>query len=157
MLHRIVSLALLLVASVLLGVTPQADASWTATATGTAGQKAATMPVGNTPSVVPEGLLSRSFTLTWPTAWLHPGRPATGYLIARQSSLLGGGLISDGTCVGIGVLGLTRPVFVPAAPGAATQSCTDVSLVSLGTVQYTVTPVYEHWIGTPSSWSVSTG
>ncbi|WP_255411565.1 hypothetical protein [Blastococcus sp. TF02-8] len=36
---------------------------------------------------------------------------------------------------------------------ATTQTCTDESLVTLGTVRYSVTPVYGNWRGQPSDWT----
>ncbi|WP_166509686.1 hypothetical protein [Blastococcus sp. TF02-8] len=43
------------------------------------------------------GVVGRAYTITWPTAWLQSGRPATGYIINRSSSLLGQALLSGGS------------------------------------------------------------
>ena len=44
---------------------------------------------------------------------------------------------------------------MPADPGAATQTCTDSTTLNLGSVQYTVTPVWTRWVGTASAASTA--
>ena len=154
MLARLASLLLAASAVVVLGATPPAEAAWATTGVGPAVQKAMAMPAGTTPLSVTGtsfGVVGRSYTITWPTAWLHSGRPATGYIVSRQSSLLGLALLSGGSCAGL----LTLGRYLPADAAAATQSCTDESLVTLGTVRYSVTPVYGNWRGTPSAWTAT--
>ncbi|MCA0143992.1 hypothetical protein [Blastococcus sp. LR1] len=152
MLARLASLLLAASAALVLGVTPSAEAAWATTGVGPATQKAMAMPTGTTPvsvTGVSLGVVGRAYTITWPTAWLQSGRPATGYIISRNSSLLGLALLSGGSCAGL----FTGNRYVPADTMAATQSCTDESLVTLGTVRYSVTPVYGNWRGQPSDWT----
>ncbi|MGY1986470.1 hypothetical protein ACI792_09615 [Blastococcus sp. SYSU DS0669] len=152
MLHRM-GVPLLVVVAVVLGTAAPAPATWaTRAAAGPAVVAAAVMPPGEQPTASGSGVLTRSFTVTWRTSHVA-GVPVTGYVVRRTSSLLGAGLVSEGTCSGVSLLGIDAPVYVPADPAAETQSCTDTSLVSLGTVSYTVTPVLERWLGTPSPWS----
>ncbi|MBM7806986.1 hypothetical protein JOD57_002823 [Geodermatophilus bullaregiensis] len=80
--------------------------------------------------------------------------PVTGWQITRESSLLGAGLVSSGTCAGTSANGVPG-VAQPTADGS-TLTCTDVATVSVGTVRYAVTPVYVRWVGPPSLRSPAT-
>ena len=151
MLHRMGVPALVVVA-VVLGTAAPAPAAWGTTAAGPAVVAATVMPQGNQPTASGSGLLTRSFTVTWRTSRLA-GVPVTGSVIRRHSSLLGAGLVSGGTCSGTSLVGTDSPVYQPADKGGEQLSCTDTSLVSLGTVSYSVTPVFERWSGAPSPWS----
>jgi len=153
--HRLVILALLTLGAHAAISAPAADAAWLISGAGPSAGRAATMPRGSMPAVVPSGLIgSRTFTLTWTTSTLA-GRPATGYVITRRSTLLGDSLVEGGTCKGATANG-TPNVMTPANPAAPTQSCTDVTLVDVGTVSYSVTPVYLRWSGTASTMSTPT-
>ena len=152
MLARPLSLLLAASAVLVLGAPPPAEAAWATTGVGQASETAMAMPSGTPPvsvTGVSFGAVGRAYTITWPTAWLHAGRPATGYVIHRDSSLLGTALLSGGSCAGL----LTATRYLPADTMAATQSCTDESLVTLGTVRYAVTPVYGNWHGAASAWT----
>ncbi|MGX5657572.1 hypothetical protein ACWKWC_22565 [Geodermatophilus nigrescens] len=146
----------LLLAALLAGqiaASSPARAAWTIPGGGTAQAAAAAIPAPATPTVTGAGLpLARTFTVTWSAP--PPGPvPITGYRVTRTSSLLGAGLIGQGTCTGLTVLGgisLAQPI-----QSSGTFACTDVTVGNLGLVQYTVTPVYERWIGPTSAWSTS--
>jgi hypothetical protein len=58
--------------------------------------------------------------------------------------------IIKGTCLGSTVQGLPN-VYLPAAPLAAKQSCTDTEAFAKGDVTYSVTPVLSTWIGPTSA------
>lgn len=152
MLRRIASLALLLLASWSL-TTPDATAAWTTRSAGTAAQAATTMPAGPVPTVTTATVLGVGYvyTLTWPTTRVHSATPVTGYRITRTSQA--GPVLGLGTCSGVTVVGLGAPAYVPVNAAAPQQSCTDIAVLPLGQVRYTVTPVYGRWTGTPSGWS----
>ncbi len=145
--------ALLLVAALLAAATP-ASAGWTATARGPGAARAVTMVAADAPSVTGSGITtSRTFTVSWPVPPAGP-TPITGWQITRVSSLLGAGLVSSGTCAGSttsGVPGVAQPT-----ESGGTLTCTDRATVSVGTVRYTVTPVYLRWIGPASPFSLAT-
>jgi hypothetical protein len=147
-------LAALVLAAGSLGAAPTASAAWRVTGTAVLIDQAARMPVAEpeAPSVSAVGVYpaARTFTVTWTTARPYGGRPATGYVLHRTATLSSAAM-SDGTCRG----GPPDGVYVPAAPGAATQSCTDTTTLNLGSVQYTVTPVWGRWIGNPSAASTA--
>lgn len=151
------ALALLPLAAGLLGPPPEASAAWAVPGAGVASDRAARMPasIGPAPSVTVAGVYpaARTFTVTWTTARPYGGRPATGYVLTRTATLSNAAM-DTGTCKGTVVQG-TPGVFVPADPGAATQTCSDSTVLNLGSVQYTVTPVWGRWVGTPSTASAA--
>lgn len=159
MLRRLTSaaialVAIALVASVAVFAAGPAQAAWSSVGAGPAAQVATAMPAGPVPSVTMSyGLgVGYVYRLTWPVSMLHAGRPVTGYRIARS---VGGALVGVGTCSGVTLAGMGAPVYVPADVSASVQSCTDTSLVALTSVRYTITPVYERWVGTASPWSLA--
>ncbi|MGX5656207.1 hypothetical protein ACWKWC_15655 [Geodermatophilus nigrescens] len=143
----------LLLAAVLAGqaASSRAQAAWAIPGGGTAQAAAAAIPAPATPTVTGSGLPpTRTFTVTWTAP--PPGPvPITGYRVSRTSSLLGAGVIGAGTCTGLTVLGGIS--LAQAIQTSGTFSCTDITAGNLGMVQYTVTPVYERWIGPASAWS----
>jgi hypothetical protein len=147
-------LAALVLAAGSLGAAPVASAAWGTSGTAVLTGQAARMPVAGSaaPSVGAVGVYpaARTFTVTWTTARPFGGRPATGYVL-RRTATLSSAAMSDGTCRG----GPLDGVYVPAEPGAATQSCTDTTTLNLGSVQYTVTPVWGRWIGNPTAASTA--
>ena len=150
-------LAALVLATGSLGAAPVASAAWGTSGTAVLTGQAARMPAGNptapTVSVVGVYPATRTFTVTWSTAWPYGGRPATGYVLTR-SATLSGAPMDDGTCKGAVVHGVPG-VYVPTDAGAATQSCTDTTRLNLGSVQYTVTPVWSRWVGNASAASTA--
>jgi hypothetical protein len=146
-------LALLLLATGSLGTPAGAAAAWATSGAALLTGQAARMPAGSptAPTVAVAGVYpaTRTFTVTWSTARLPGGRPTTGYVITR-SAALSNVAMNDGTCSGAVVQGVPG-VYVPTTPGADTQSCTDTTTANLGTVQYTVTPVYGRWVGNASA------
>ena len=147
-------LAALVLAAGSLGSAPEASAAWGVSGGEVLTGQADRMPVGSptapTVSVVGVYPATRTFTVTWSTAWPYGGRPATGYVL-RRTATLSSAAMSDGTCRGDPLDG----VYVPADPGAATQTCTDTTTLNLGSVQYTVTPVWGRWIGNPTAASTA--
>ena len=145
-------LALLALAAGLLSPPPEAAAAWSVTGGSVLPGQAAQMPAGSTaaPSVTAAGVYPavRTFTVTWPTVRPYEGRPATGYVLTR-SATLSNAPMDTGTCKGAVSHGVSG-VYVPADPGAATQTCTDSTTLNLGSVQYTVAPVWSRWVGNPS-------
>jgi hypothetical protein len=146
-------LALVPLAAGLLGTPPEAAAAWgtsgAAVLTGQAARMPAASPAAPTVGVAGIYPAARTFTVTWTTARPFGGRPATGYVLTRTATLSNAAM-DTGTCrgeVSDGVPG----VFVPATPGAGTQTCTDSTTLNLGSVQYTVTPVHGRWVGNPSA------
>lgn len=141
----------------LLGTAP-ARAAWNNTGSGPAVQSAMVMPASLTPTVtMANGLgLVRTYTVTWPRTEVQTGVPVTGYTITRTSTR-GSAVLGLGTCQGISLLGLGAPVYVPAEAAAAMQSCTEIAVVDLGVVRYSVTPVYGRWTGSSSAWSFPVG
>jgi hypothetical protein len=155
---RLLAVPVLLALAVgLLGPPPEASAAWAVTGEAVLPGKAARMPAGNTtaPSVAAVGVYPavRTFTVTWPTVRPYAGRPATGYVLSRNATLSGAPMDS-GTCKGTVVHGVPG-VYVPADPGATTQTCTDSTTLNLGSVQYTVTPVWTRWVGNASAASTA--
>jgi hypothetical protein len=150
-------LALLALAAGPLSPPPEAAAAWSVTGGSVLPGQAARMPDGSTtaPSVAAVGVYPamRTFTVTWPTARPFGGRPATGYVLDRNATLSGAPM-DTGTCKGTVVEGVPG-VYVPADPGAATQTCTDSTTLNLGSVQYTITPVWTRWIGSASAASTA--
>jgi hypothetical protein len=143
--------ALLLTAVLLAAPPPAADAAWAVLGAGPAVAVADTMPAGATPTVAVIGAdLARTVVLSWDTSWAA-GRPADGYVVTRTGGKLGGGLVTVGSCAGIAVPGDVETTYVPAGSAEAQQTCTDLSVVALGTVTYTVTPVFGRWYGKPSA------
>ena len=96
---------------------------------------------------------TRTFTVTWGTVRPFEGLPATGYVLTRNATLSGAPM-DTGTCKGTVVDGIPG-VYVPVDPDAPTQSCTDTTTLNLGSVQYTVTPVWNRWIGDASAASTA--
>jgi hypothetical protein len=96
---------------------------------------------------------ARTFTVTWNTARPFGGRPATGYVLTRTATLSNAAM-DTGTCRGVVTDGVPG-VYVPASPGAATQTCTDSTTLYLGAVRYTVTPVHGRWVGAASAASAA--
>lgn len=155
MLARLTTAVIALVASFAVLAAGPVQAAWSSTGAGPAAQTATAMPSGPTPTVTMSYSVGVGYVyrLTWPVSMLHAGRPVTGYRISRS---VGGSLLGIGTCSGVTVAGLGAPVYVPSDAGAAAHTCTDISLVPLTAVRYTVTPVYEKWVGTASPWSMPT-
>lgn len=151
MLHRM-GVPVLVAVAVALGTTHPAAATWSAHGTGAGVATATVMPQGNQPTASGSAETTGTVTVTWTTSRLA-GEPVTGYVIRRESTTLGTGPVSEGTCSGTTLPGIEDRVYVPADPAAETQSCTDTSGASLGTVSYRVTPVFERWLGAPSPWS----
>ncbi len=151
--HLPAVLALLLLAPGALGAPPEASAVWATSGAAVLPDEAARMPAGDatapTVSVVGVYPATRTFTVSWSTARPYGGRPATGYVLIRNATLSGAPM-DDGTCMGTVVEGVPG-VYVPADPGAATQSCTDTTTLNPGSVQYTVTPVWSRWVGNASA------
>ncbi|WP_448642047.1 hypothetical protein [Geodermatophilus sp. URMC 63] len=144
---------LLLVAALLVPAVP-AQAAWSVPGSGTGAARAGKLVSAAAPSVTGSGpATSRTFTVTWPVPPAG-GVPVTGWQVTRDSSLLGAGLVSSGTCAGSSANGVPG-VAHPASDGTR-LSCTDVATVSVGTVRYTVTPVNVRWVGPPSPWSPAT-
>ena len=147
-------LALLALAAGLVSPPPEAAAAWSVTGTSVLPGQAAQMPAGDTtaPSVTAAGVYPavRTFTVTWPTVRPYGGRPATGYVV-RRSATLSNAPMDTGTCTGT----VSDGVYVPADPGATTQTCTDSTTLNLGSVQYTVAPVWGRWVGNPSTASTA--
>ena len=135
-----------------LGPPPEASAAWAVTGAAVLPGQAARMPAGDTiaPSVTAAGVYPavRTFTVTWPTVRPFGGRPATGYVLERTATLSNAPM-DTGSCRGAVSDGVSG-VYVPADPGAATQTCTDSTTLNLGSVQYTVAPVWGRWVGNPS-------
>jgi hypothetical protein len=150
-------LALLALAAGPLGPPPEASAAWAVPGGGVASDRAARMPApsASAPTVTVVGVYpaTRTFTVTWTTARPYGGRPTTGYVLTRNATLSGAPM-DTGTCKGTVVHGVPG-VYVPADPDAATQTCTDSTTLNLGSVQYTVTPVWTRWIGSPSAASTA--
>jgi hypothetical protein len=150
-------LALLALASGLLSPPPEAAAAWTVAGGAVLPGQAAQMPAGDTtaPSVTAEGTYqsARTFTVTWPTVRPFGGRPATGYVLTRTTTLSNPPM-DTGSCSGVVADGVPG-VYVPADPGAATQACTDTTRRYLGSVQYTVAPVWGRWVGNASQASTA--
>lgn len=150
-------LALLALATGLLAPPPEAAAAWSVTGGSVLPGQAAQMPAGGTtaPSVTAAGVYPavRTFTVTWPTVRPYGSRPATGYVL-RRSATLSNAPMDTGTCRGAVSDGVSG-VYVPADPGAATQACTDSTTLNLGSVRYTVAPVWGRWVGTPSTASTA--
>lgn len=150
-------LALLPLAAGPLGPPPEASAAWAVPGSGVASDRAARMPAASasapTVTVVGAYPAARTFTVTWPTARPYGERPATGYVLTRTATLSNAAM-DTGTCKGTVVQG-TPGVYVPADPDAATQTCTDSTVLNLGSVQYTVAPVWGRWVGTPSTASTA--
>jgi hypothetical protein len=143
--------ALLLTAALLAAPAQAADAAWAVLGAGPAAAVADTMPAGATPTVAVIGAdLARAVVVTWDTSWAG-GRPADGYVVTRTGSELGGGLVTAGSCAGIAAPGDVSRTYVPAGPAETQQTCTDLSVAALGTVTYTVTPVFGRWYGKPSA------
>jgi hypothetical protein len=146
-------LALLALAAGPLSPPPEAAAAWAVTGGSVLPGQAAAMPAGGTtaPSVTAAGVdpAVRTFTVTWPTVRPYGGRPATGYVL-RRNATLSDAAMDTGTCRGAVSDGVSG-VYVPADPGAATQTCTDSTRLYLGSVQYTVAPVWGRWVGNPSA------
>ncbi len=145
-------LALVALAAGQLGPPPEAAAAWTVAGGAVLPGQAAHMPAGDStaPWVTAEGTYqsARTFTVTWPTVRPYGGRPATGYVLTRTTALSNPPM-DTGSCTGVVADGVPG-VYVPADPGAATQTCTDSTRRYLGSVQYTVTPVWGRWVGNPS-------
>ena len=155
---RLAALSVALTAVLTLHTPNAAQAAWNNTGQGQAAQSAMMMPTASAPTVtMATGLgLARTYTVTWPKTEVHAGVPVTGYRIARTSTL-GSALLGSGSCQGVTLLGLGAPVYVPANTAAAVQACTETAVVDLGTVRYSVTPVYGRWTGPSSSWSLPVG
>ena len=160
MLHRLLAstaaLAVLLPGGLALSPTPKASAAWRLTSPAAPAMAAATtVAAGQAPTVrgVNLGVLGYQFTVSWPASSMMNGQPVTGYVVTGMSSASGGSasVLASGTCAGVNLLGFGVGAAVPHIAGAI-QSCTDGSLVNLGTVKYQVTPVYGNWRGTPSPW-----
>jgi len=152
------STALLLAGALALGGTQTASASWVLTTPAAPARAAATtMPTGQLPTVKGTnlGVLGWSYTVTWPSTPTLDGTPVTGYLVTRAAASGGGSALAGGTCAPVNLLGLGFSAIVPANAGA-TQSCTETSLVTLGSPKYQVTPVYGNWRGAPSPWATAT-
>ena len=139
------------------GPAPEAFAAWAVAGAGPATGAATVMPAGSTvaPTVSVTGVYpaARTFTVTWNTAQPHGDRPATGYVLTRTATLSNAAM-DTGTCKGAEVDGVPG-VYVPATPGAATQTCSDSTMLNLGSVQYTVTPVWTRWVGNASGASTA--
>ncbi|SDN45456.1 hypothetical protein SAMN05660642_04872 [Geodermatophilus siccatus] len=137
-----------------LGPPPEASAAWAVAGEAVLPGQAARMPAGSTtaPSVTAAGVhpAVRTFTVTWPTVRPFGGRPATGYVLERTATLSNAPM-DTGSCTGA----VSDGVYVPADPGAATQTCTDSTTLNLGSVRYTVAPVRGRWVGTPSTASTA--
>ncbi|NIH70312.1 hypothetical protein [Modestobacter marinus] len=155
MLARLTTAVITFVCSFAVLAAGPVQAAWSSAGAGLAAQTATAMPSGPTPTVTMSYSLGVGYIyrLTWPASMLHAGRPVTGYRISRS---VGGSLLGIGTCSGVTVTGLGAPIYVPSDVGADAYTCTDVSLVPLTAVRYTVTPVYEKWVGTASPWSMPT-
>jgi hypothetical protein len=155
--HLPAVLALLALAAGLLSPPPEAAAAWSVAGMAVLPGQAAQMPTGDTtaPAVTAEGTYqsARTFTVTWPTVRPYGGRPATGYVLTRTASLSNPPM-DAGSCMGAVADGVSD-VYVPADPGAATQTCTDSTRRYLGSVQYTVAPVWGRWVGNPSTVSTA--
>jgi hypothetical protein len=159
MLRRLAALAIVLV-PVLLAADP-ASAAWAVSGAGPANGQAV-VPQGDTPTVVKVtdpvqfGSYVPVFVLTWDTAQLPGGRAVSGYQIRRTvfpGTAIARTELVGGTCLGATAQGLAN-VYVPAAPTAAQQSCTDTEAFAKGGVTYTVTPVLSAWVGPVSPASV---
>ena len=153
MIRRLAVLALALV-SVLLAADP-ASAAWSISGAGPARGQAVVVPQGDTPTVekvtdpVRFGSYMPVFVLTWDTAQLPGGRAVSGYQIRRTvfpGTTIARTEVIAGTCLGSTVQGMAN-VYVPPAPTAALQSCTDTEAFAKGGVTYTVTPVLSGWTG----------
>jgi hypothetical protein len=140
-----------------LGPPPEASAAWAVAGGAALPGQAAGMPAGSTtaPSVSAAGVYPavRTFTVTWPTVRPFGSRPATGYVLKRTATLSNAPM-DTGSCKGAVSDGVSG-VYVPADPGAATQTCTDSTTLNLGSVQYTVAPVWSRWVGNPSTASTA--
>jgi hypothetical protein len=151
---RLLALPVLLALAVgPLGPPPEASAAWAVAGGAVLSGQAASMPAGSTtaPWVTAAGIYPavRTFTVTWPTARPYGGRPATGYVLKRTATLSNAPM-DTGSCTGAVSDGVSG-VYVPADPGAATQTCTDSTTLNLGSVRYTVAPVWGRWVGAPST------
>ncbi len=150
-------LALLVLAAGAPGPLPEAAAAWAVPGAGPATGAATVMPAGSpvAPTVSATGVYpaARTFTVTWNTARPFGGRPATGYVLTRTATLSNAAM-DTGTCRGVVTDGVPG-VYVPASPGAATQTCTDSTTLYLGAVRYTVTPVHGRWVGAASAASAA--
>jgi hypothetical protein len=146
-------LAVLPLAGGALGPAPEASAAWGVSGSGPATGAATAMPAGSpvAPAVSGAGVYpaARTFTVTWSTARPYGGRPATGYVLTRTATISDAAM-DTGTCKGEVSNGVSG-VYVPATPGAATQTCTDSTMLNLGSVQYTITPVWTRWVGNASA------
>jgi hypothetical protein len=153
-LRRLAVLALALVPA-LLGAGP-ASAAWAVPGTGPARAAAVVVPQGATPTVskaTDPATYLPVFVVSWNTAALPGGRAVTGYQVRRTiypGTFMAKTEIIKGTCLGTTVQGLTN-VYLPAAPTAPTQSCTDTEAFAKGDVTYSVTPVLGPWSGPTSA------
>ena len=149
--RKAVGILVITAALLLAGTSERAQAGWTVSGPGMANGQAGTLPSIGTPWGAGSGLiLARTFTVRWNVP-PQGSVPVAGYRIDRMSSLLGAGVISTGTCSGLTVFGVSN--VIQPTPVGASLSCTDVNLVAVGSVRYSVTPVYQRWIGPASAWS----
>jgi len=121
-----------------LAVTPMASASapWTRSGTGVAASTARTLGTGNSPTASSVNSPSGNVTLSWSASALSNGGPvATGYTTTRYDARTGA-LAKAGACTASGTL-----------------TCSESSVPTAGTWQYTVTPKIGVWQGAASALS----
>jgi hypothetical protein len=127
----------------LLAVPPAAWATspWQGTGTGPAAATARTLGSGNTPSTSNVNNPAGNVTLSWsPSMLSNGGGAATQYSVTRYDARTG--LVANTT-----------------ACTSATASCSESSVPTVGTWQYTVTPRIGLWVGStsPPSGDVNVG
>ena len=127
----------------LLAVPPAAWATspWVGTGTGAAAATARTLGGGNTPTASNVNSPTGNVTLSWsPSTLSNGGGTATQYTVTRYDARTG--LLAN-----------------PIACTSATASCSESSVPTVGTWQYTVTPKIGLWLGStsPPSGDVNVG
>lgn len=110
-----------------------AQASWSASASGTASGAAKTLTAGNVPS---GNVAGNAVTLTWTASSFAEGGVIPGYVIRRFNSVTQVESTVGANCAGI----------------VAATTCTENG-VPIGTWRYTITPAAGAWRGSQSGQS----
>ncbi|CAB4916917.1 unannotated protein [freshwater metagenome] len=130
-------------AAALCTTTTTASAAFTATGSGQAASKAATMPSGPTPTVRSAGLNGVLAVYEVSFTGLATGAstvPVTSYVVQRQ--VLGGWITPTGSCA------TAIPVVSP-VPTA--YVCSESLALTLGQPRYRVAAAYLSWTGAPGA------
>jgi hypothetical protein len=131
--RRLLSLAVLALATAAAVAPGVAQAAWSGSASGSASAKAQVMPTGNTPTA---GVSNRNVTVSWTASTLPGGAAVGGYTVKRYDASTGVVQTIGASCTGT-IAGL---------------SCTETA-VAPGDWRYSVTPVKQSWVGGESAQS----